>query len=199
MRARRTPSTGATGLAMAVVAFVASTPLTACAMHVSNLDVRATASASSGSPTPDPTLSPFALSCPESFPVLPWRPATDARQLAPTAPAEAVLCVYQPGFHLSTTLTAGLPVENPVAVAALLNDATPVPDGAVFSCPLDTGGMTIVLFTEGTTTTTVEVARAGCRFATSSRASGGYRPSIEALAVLDALDLSVRPRTGLQD
>jgi len=195
MRARRTPSSGARRVALVLVALVASTPLTACAVHVSNLEVDATASGSTRSALPDP---PLALSCPESFPILPWRPASDARQLAPTGPSAAVLCAYTPGFHLSTTLTAGLPVQDPVAVAALLNDATPVPDSAVYSCPTDTGGMTVVLFAEGSSTTTVEVARTGCRFATSSTASGGYRPSVEALAVLDALDPSVRPRADLQ-
>jgi hypothetical protein len=109
-----------------------------------------------------------------------------------------VLCDYAPGFHLSTTLTVGLPVPDPIALAALLNDARPVPDDAVFNCPLDTGGITVVLFAEGTAVTTVEVARTGCRFATSSMASGGFRPSETAWAALDSLDPAMRPHTALQ-
>jgi hypothetical protein len=89
-------------------------------------------------------------------------------------------------------------VPDPVALAVLLNDASPVPDDAVFSCPLDTGGITVVLFAEGTAVATVEVARTGCRFATSSMASGGFRPSESALAALDALDPAMRPHTALQ-
>jgi hypothetical protein len=94
-------------------------------------------------------------------------------------------------------LSRSVPVPDPAGMAALLNQATRgLATTRVGGCPVALAGWDAIVFTHPTGTTTVEVnwvGRTDCRLATSTSASGVWRPSGAALAAIDVLD---PPRKG---
>ena len=107
-------------------------------------------------------------------------------QLAPTDATQAVVCLYA-GSNESTkagTLISTTTVKDPSRLAVLLNQAKPVPKTALYRCAIDRGGMTVIVFTGPTGTTTVEIPTTGCRFASSTSVSGLWSLSPAAFRAL---------------
>jgi hypothetical protein len=116
-------------------------------------------------------------------------------QLVPSAPERAVFCKYA-GMNekvKSGTLVRVVVVRNPSALAKLLNQAKPVPKGAVYPCPTDFGGRAAIVFVKAAKTTTVIVPTSGCGFVSSTNTSGRWFLSSAAYFGLQKLDSIFRP------
>jgi hypothetical protein len=116
-------------------------------------------------------------------------------QLAPSTPDRAVFCKYA-GMNekvKSGTLVRIVGVQNPSALAALLNQAKPVPKDAAFSCPFDSANRDALVFVKAIKTTTVIIPTSGCRMATSTNTSGAWFLSRAAASELQKLDPVFRP------
>jgi len=105
---------------------------------------------------------------------------TAVGQLVPGSPVELLACRYH-GFNQpqpSGTLAASHRFA-PGPVAAALNGARRVPNGAVFNCPIDFGEQILLLFGyDDGQRVNVTVSTAGCRFATSRGMSVWTPPSL---------------------
>lgn len=153
------------------------------------------------SPTPQVSRSASAqsstlprLACPES--ATQPRPLPSAK-VGPLAPADAVvgrLCHYmarygQPGAGL---LVQDISVADPPGLAALLNQAAPVPSGVMYSCPAFQGGLVEVLLVDARSRLTiVAVPLGGCRFVSSSLTTGRFTLSQDAWLALDRIDPTI--------
>jgi hypothetical protein len=111
-------------------------------------------------------------------------------KLVPSAPKQAVFCKYA-GFNekvKSGTLIHVVAVRNPSALAKLLNQARPVPKGAVYPCPSDSGGRNAIVFAKAEKTTTVIIPTSGCPFVSSTNTAGRWFLSKAAYFELQKLD-----------
>jgi hypothetical protein len=116
-------------------------------------------------------------------------------QLVPSAPEQAVFCKYA-GMNekvKSGTLIRVAVVRNPSALAKLLNQAKPVPKGAVYPCPSDSGGRDAIVFAKATKTTTVIIPTSGCPFISSTNTAGRWFLSSAAYSELQKFDPVFRP------
>jgi hypothetical protein len=93
----------------------------------------------------------------------------------------------------SGTLIRVAVVRNPSALAKLLNQAKPVPKGAVYPCPSDSGGRDAIVFAKATKTTTVIIPTSGCPFISSTNTAGRWFLSSAAYSELQKFDPVFRP------
>lgn len=116
-------------------------------------------------------------------------------QLVPSTPDRAVFCKYA-GMNekvKSGTLVRVVVVRNPSALAKLLNQAKPIPKGAVYPCPADLGGRAAIVFAKAAKTTTVIIPTSGCPFVGSTNTAGRWFLSSAAYFGLQKLDPIFRP------
>lgn len=116
-------------------------------------------------------------------------------QLVPDAPDRAVFCRYA-GLNQKIkygTLARFATVRNPSALAKLLNQAKPVPKGAAYACPFDSGAQDGIIFVQAKMVTTVVIDTSGCRMATSTNTSGAWFLSKAANSELQKLDPALSP------
>jgi hypothetical protein len=89
------------------------------------------------------------------------------------------------------TLVRFVAVRNPSALAALLNQAKFVPNGAAYPCPMDFNALDAIVFLKAKKTTTVVIHTSGCGWATSTNTSGAWRLSKAANSELRKLDPAI--------
>ncbi|HUW77135.1 MAG TPA: hypothetical protein VMV52_00105 [Candidatus Nanopelagicaceae bacterium] len=134
------------------------------------------------------TAQPAPLACPSSLTDV--HSGSRLGRPAPNAPDSALFCKYA-GLNEKIkygTLIRFTVVQNPSALAALLNQSKPVPVGAVYPCPSDSGSRDALVFVKAKETTTVIIQTSGCPFVSSTNASGRWFLSKAAASELQKLD-----------
>ncbi len=156
-------------LSLAVVACGSSSPrasvspTTAAGASVSSSTT--TSGATTGS-----TAAVAALGCPTTAPakVPAHQVPGSTTKMVPGAPTTSVGCRYHGSPTGPTTMLAAAAKLPPAPLVAVLNAAAPLPEGAVFHCPVDTGEQDLLLFgyADGAQLM-VLVDRSGCLTATN--------------------------------
>ncbi|NMM25675.1 MAG: hypothetical protein HHJ11_19750, partial [Phycicoccus sp.] len=94
-----------------------------------------------------PAVQVVPVKCPTKPPVILLMTDLAPGRLAPADATQGVMGAYA-GVNDKApegSLTRSVPVADAAALAALLNEATPTPPGAVYHCPMDDGGIDAVV------------------------------------------------------
>ena len=170
----------ATGAFLAILFVVASACSSSNGTPRSSTTATTSASAATSTTTARAVRAP-ALRCPSTPPVAPpvQLPTTET-MFVPGTPTELLACRYhgfnQPQRAYSLARAARLA---PAPITAALNAARPIPPGAVFNCPNDSGETIVLLFGYANgRTLQVTVSMSGCEFAHNGRRTVAMPPAL---------------------